>query len=121
MILSLGELFTRAMSSHILAPHVSQGRTGWDLRRGGDVNESSRADPEIHEHTNRREEGRGLADRLEQSLGFGSYKDTRNREAIDLSKIIHKAHRKKENQMADNGTLGPSSILGESKKTNKGN
>lgn len=31
--------------------------------------------------------------RLKQSLGFGSYKATRNREAIDLGKFIYKAHR----------------------------
>lgn len=121
MIPSLGELFTIDMSSRILPPHVSQGRPGWDLRRGGDVNESSRADPEIHKHGHRRQWVRGSADRLEQSLGFGSYKDTRNREAIDLGEFIHKTQRKKENQMADNGTLVHGSILGESKRTNKGN
>lgn len=121
MIPSLGELFTSDMNSRILPPRVSQHRPGWDLRRGSDVNESSWADPEIHKQGHRSQWVRGSADRLEQSLGFGSYKDTRNREAIDLGEFVHMAQRKKENQMADNGTLGHSSILGESKRTNKGN
>lgn len=55
MIPSLGEMFTSDMSSHILPPHVSQGGTGLDLRRGDDVNESNRVDAEIHKQIHRRE------------------------------------------------------------------
>lgn len=58
--------------------------------------------------------------RLERSLGFGSYKGTRNRAAIDLGRFIHEAHRKQD-QVANDGALGHSSILRESERTNEGN
>lgn len=59
--------------------------------------------------------------RLERSLRFGSYKGTRNRAAIDLGRFIHEARRKQEDQVANDGALGHSSILGESERTNEGN
>lgn len=118
MIPSLGEMLTSDMSSHILPPHVSQGGTGWDLRRGDDVNESSHIDPKIHKQIHRRSESGAWQTRLEQSLRFGSYKAGRNREDIDLGKFIHKTHRKRWLTLERGGH---DSILEESKRTNRRN
>lgn len=47
-------------------------------------------------------------------------KKKKNRETIDLSKFIHKAP-KKDNQVANSGTLGHSCILVQSERTKKRN